>query len=91
MRVLAVCGMGMGTSVLLIANTERAIRELGLQAEVEIADVDAARGSALGADVVLTSAELAARLGEIGLPIVVVDDFVDGTEIRDKLGAAVTG
>ncbi|WP_046471715.1 PTS sugar transporter subunit IIB [Allosalinactinospora lopnorensis] len=91
MRILAVCGMGIGTSVLLKTNTERAIQELGLDADVEIADIGTARGAAMTADVVLTSSELAAELGDMGVPIVVVESFIDGAEIRDKLGAAVTG
>ncbi|MBB4930195.1 PTS system ascorbate-specific IIB component [Lipingzhangella halophila] len=91
MRILAVCGMGVGTSVLLKVNTERAIRELDLDAYVEVADIGAARGAVKEADIVLTSAELAAQLGETGVPVVVVDNFVDSDEIRTKLGAAVEG
>ncbi|QBI53213.1 PTS sugar transporter subunit IIB [Streptomonospora litoralis] len=89
MKILAVCGMGIGTSVLLKSNAEKAANDLGLDADVEIADIGTARGAAATADVVLTSGELAAELGDVGIPVVVVDNFVDGGEIREKLGAAV--
>ncbi|MBV2365636.1 PTS sugar transporter subunit IIB [Streptomonospora nanhaiensis] len=91
MKILAVCGMGIGTSVLLKSNAERAARELGLDADVEVADIGTARGAAATADVVLTSGELAAELGDLGVPVVVIDNFVDGTEVRDKLASAVNG
>lgn len=89
MKILAVCGMGIGTSVLLKGNAEKAANELGLDADVEVADIGTARGAASTADLVLTSGELAAELGDLNIPVVVVDNFIDGTEIRQKLGAAV--
>jgi len=89
MKILAVCGMGIGTSVLLKGNAEKAANELGLDADVEVADIGTARGAASTADLVLTSGELAAELGDLNIPVVIVDNFVDGTEIREKLGAAV--
>jgi PTS system ascorbate-specific IIB component len=89
MKILAVCGMGIGTSVLLKSNAERAAQDLGLDADVEVADIGTARGAAATADVVLTSGELAAELGDIGIPVVVIDNFIDGDEVREKLGAAV--
>ncbi|MDA8372118.1 MAG: PTS sugar transporter subunit IIB [Nocardiopsaceae bacterium] len=89
MKILAVCGMGIGTSVILKSNAERAAQDLGLDADVEVADIGTARGAAATADVVLTSSELASELGDVGVPVVVIDNFVDGAEIRDKLGKAV--
>lgn len=82
MRILAVCGMGIGTSVLLKANAEKAVQDLGLDAEVEVADIGTARGAAATADLVLTSGELAAELGDVGIPVTVVSNFMDAEEIR---------
>ncbi|GAA3736048.1 PTS system ascorbate-specific IIB component [Spinactinospora alkalitolerans] len=89
MKLLVVCGMGVGTSVILKTNAERAIRDLRLDAEVEVADVGTARAAAATADLVLTSGELAAELGDLGAPVVLVTDFLDADEIRTKIGAAV--
>lgn len=91
MRILAVCGMGIGTSIILKTNAEQAVQDLGLDADVEIADIGTARGAAAAADLVLTSDELAAELGDVGTPVVVITNFIDGTEIRDKISAAVNG
>lgn len=89
MKILAVCGMGIGTSVLLKANAEKAARDLGLDAEVEVADIGTARGAAASADLVLTSGELADELGDAGVPVTVVTNFVDAEEIRRAIAGAV--
>ncbi|MDA2812159.1 PTS sugar transporter subunit IIB [Nocardiopsis sp. RSe5-2] len=88
MRILAVCGMGIGTSVLLKANAEKAVQDLGLDAEVEVADIGTARGAAATADLVLTSGELAAELGDVGIPVTVVANFMDAEEIRRAVAEA---
>jgi len=90
-KILAVCGMGIGTSVLLKSNAERAAQDLGLDADVEVADIGTARGAAAGADLVLTSAELAAELGDLPVRVTVIDNFVDAEEIRRALSEAVSG
>lgn len=89
MKILAVCGMGLGSGLLLRMQAEKALKRLGIDAEVEVADIGSARGGAQGADVVVTSAELAQQLGDLGVPVVVVTNFVDLDEMVDKLGAAV--
>ncbi|GAA4892049.1 PTS sugar transporter subunit IIB [Streptomonospora salina] len=89
MKILAVCGMGIGTSIMLKSNAEKAAASLGLDADVEVADIGTARGAAATADVVLTSGELAAEIGDVGIPVVVVDSFIDGDEVREKLSTAL--
>jgi PTS system ascorbate-specific IIB component len=85
MRIVAVCGMGIGTSILLKMNTEKAMDRLGMDGEVEVADIGTARGAATTADLVLTSAELAEQLEGLTAPVVVVDNFTDVDEIASKL------
>lgn len=85
MKILAVCGMGIGTSIILKMNTEKAAQNLGLDADVEVADIGTARGAAATADVVLTSAELAEELGGIDAPVVTITNFTDLDEITAAL------
>lgn len=85
MKIIAVCGMGIGTSVLLKMNIDQALDALGIEGDVEAADISSARGAAASADLVMTSSELVDQLGEIDTPIVVVDNFVDADEVRQKL------
>ena len=88
MKIVAVCGMGIGTSVILKMNTEKALGRLGWDGDVEIADIGTARGAAAGADVVVTSQELADELGGLRCPVVVIQNFMNVDEIADKLSAA---
>ncbi|WP_455565932.1 PTS sugar transporter subunit IIA [Nocardiopsis gilva] len=89
MKILAVCGMGIGTSVILTTNISKAAHDLGLDAEIEVADIWTADGAAADADVVMTSGELAAELGDVGVPVAVIDDFLDADEVRARLAAAI--
>lgn len=90
MKIVAVCGMGIGTSVLLKMNAEKALRELDVDADVEAADIGTARGAARTADIVLTSDELAPEIGEVPAKVVIIDNFTDVKEITDKLTPLVS-
>ncbi|TFC17362.1 PTS sugar transporter subunit IIB [Cryobacterium algoritolerans] len=89
MKIIAVCGMGIGTSVLLKMNTEKVLRKLGIDADVEAADIGVARGMARDAEIVLTSEDLAAQIGDVSATVIVIDNFFDLVEIEDKLTAAI--
>ena len=89
MKIVAVCGMGIGTSVLLKMNAEKVLLKLGIDADVEAADMGVARGAAQTAEIVLTSAELAEELGDVPAEVIVINNFFDLEEITEKLTAAV--
>lgn len=89
MKIIAVCGMGIGTSVLLKMNTEKVLRTLGIDADVEAADIGVARGMARDAEIVLTSEELAEEIGDVEAQVIVIDNFFDLNEITEKLTSAL--
>lgn len=89
MKIIAVCGMGIGTSVLLKMNTEKVLRKLGIDADVEAADIGVARGMARDAEIVLTSEELAEEIGDVDAQVIVIDNFFDLDEITEKLTSAL--
>lgn len=85
MKIVAVCGMGIGTSILLKMNAEKALSKLGIDGDVEVADIGTARGAAATADLVLTSAELAEELEGVSAPVAVVDNFTDVDQIASRI------
>jgi PTS system ascorbate-specific IIB component len=85
MKIVAVCGMGIGTSILLKMNAEKALSRLGIDGDVEVADIGTARGAATTADLVLTSAELAEELQGVSAPVAVVDNFTDVDQIAARI------
>jgi PTS system ascorbate-specific IIB component len=77
LKILAVCGMGVGTSMLLKMQVDKAIKVLDINAVVDIADISTARGLAVSADLIITSNELADRIGDVKAPIISVSNFMD--------------
>lgn len=86
MKIIAVCGMGIGTSILLKMNADKALAKLGLDGDVEAADISTAKGAASMADLVLTSEELASELEGLPIPIRIINNFMD----VDEISAAIT-
>ncbi|WP_430591699.1 PTS sugar transporter subunit IIB [Humidisolicoccus flavus] len=89
MKIVAVCGMGIGTSVLLKMNAEKALRALDVDADVEAADIGTARGAARTAKIVLTSDELVDEIGDVPAEVIVINNFTDLNEITEKLKTAL--
>lgn len=86
-KLLCVCGLGQGTSLILRMNVETVCRELGIQADVEHMDVSSASGTA--ADYILTSNELAQSLQGHSARILIVNNYFDLNEIKSKLSEAI--
>lgn len=89
MKILAVCGMGLGSALVLRMQAEKALKELGLEAELEVTDIGTARAVAPKADLILTSEELAPQLGAVKPKVVTISNFIDLREMVTKLRAAI--
>ncbi|MGI9821660.1 PTS sugar transporter subunit IIB [Agromyces sp. Marseille-Q5079] len=93
MKIIAVCGSGIGTSAILKVNAERALGRLGLSAVVDASDLDSVAVAASDAQVVLTSTELAGAvrtaLGRNHAEIIEVVNYFDVEEIGGKLEASL--
>ncbi|EUJ17296.1 PTS sugar transporter subunit IIB [Listeria kieliensis] len=87
MKILTVCGLGQGTSLILRMNVENVLREMEVEADVEHIDVSAARS--MSADIVVTSQELAETLGETSAKVVIVNNYFDNAEIKQALSGAI--
>jgi len=93
MRIVAVCGVGVGTSAILKANAERALDRLDLDAEVTASGLADVAAVAADAQIVLTSSELAgqvrAALGRTASEIIEIGNFFDVDEIAGQLERAL--
>lgn len=83
MKILAVCGLGQGTSLLLKMNIEDVLRELGVQADVDYMDASAAKSEA--ADIIMASPQLVPLLEEHSAAVISLDSYLDKDEIKQKL------
>jgi PTS system ascorbate-specific IIB component len=89
MKIVALCGAGIGTSAILKVNAERALERLDLDAEVTATDVAGIRAAAADAQVILTSSELVPYIGQTNADVIVIDNYFDLDELTEKLQAAL--
>jgi PTS system ascorbate-specific IIB component len=89
MKIVTICGAGIGSSGILKVNAERVLSRLGIDAEVTAADVSTVATVAADAQVILTSAEFVEAIGKTYADVIVVENFFDTEELSRKLEAAL--
>jgi len=87
LKVLAVCGLGMGTSLILRMTAETVFSRLGIDAEVESTDISTARGTE--ADVLIGQGMHMVELKGLAPVIVTIDDFIDDVALEERLRPAL--
>jgi PTS system ascorbate-specific IIB component len=88
-KIVAICGAGIGSSGILKVNAERVLTRLGLEAEVTAADVGSIATAAADAQVILTSAEFVEAIGKTNADVIVIQNYFDTEELSRKLSAAL--
>jgi PTS system ascorbate-specific IIB component len=88
MKIIAVCGMGIGTSVLLKMNAEKVLNQLGIDATVQATDMKTARESQ-DAELILTTPDLAQLMTGLSAEIITIEHFFDLEELTRKLSASL--
>jgi PTS system ascorbate-specific IIB component len=89
MKIVALCGVGIGTSAILKVNAERALERLDIQADVTAADIASVKLAAADAQVILTSSELVPSIGKTNADVIIIDNFFDLDELVAKLEVAL--
>ncbi|MEN9620051.1 MAG: hypothetical protein RL499_244 [Actinomycetota bacterium] len=89
MKIVTICGAGIGTSGILKVNAERVLQRLGLSATVVAADLASVGQVAADAQVILTSAEFVDAIGVTRADVVVIENYFDADELTTKLEAAI--
>ena len=89
MKIIAVCGMGIGTSVLLKLNADKVLKMLDLEATVEAADVASVRKVAIDAQIILTTPDLVDQLQGLPAEIIAIQHVFDLEELSTKLSKAL--
>lgn len=86
-KILTVCGNGVGTSLFLKNTLEKVLDRWGWTpyVTVEATDTISAKGKASEAVAILTSREIARTLGDVGVPVQVIEDFTSTPEVDRTL------
>lgn len=83
MKIMAVCGSGLGSSFMVEMNIKKVLKKIGVEAEVEHADLASAVPGV--ADLFVMAKDLA---GSSGVPkdrLVILDNIISMSELEEKL------
>lgn len=83
MYILSVCGMGFGTSLMLLMDIQSMAEEHGFKVDGEATDLGSAKGKSC--DFMVASSEIASELSEEGVPVISIDNILDKDEIEFKV------
>jgi PTS system ascorbate-specific IIB component len=84
-KIVAICGAGIGTSGILKVNAERVLGRLGISATVVACDLGSLAAEAADAQVILTGSEFVEAIGRTSADVIVVDNYFDTEELTEKL------
>ncbi len=87
MNIVTVCGMGMGSSLVLKMNIDDILKRKGIKADVEACDL----GSLVGkvADIVVTTYELKLQVEDKGYNVVYVRSVIDKKALEEIILDAI--
>lgn len=89
MKIVAICGAGIGSSGILKVNAERVLDRLGLEADVTAAHLGSLGSDAANAQIILTSEEFVDAIGPTNADVIVIQNYFDSEELTTKLRAAL--
>ena len=89
MKIVAICGAGIGSSGILKVNAERVLKRLDLDAVVVAADIASLPDVIGTAQIILTSAEFVDAIGKTFADVIVIENYFDTAELTTKLEAAL--
>lgn len=84
LRIVTVCGCGLGSSLMAKMTIENILAEYGLSASIEAADGGTVKG--FRADIVVATKAFEKACQGVKGRLVVVKSFINKAELREKLG-----
>ena len=80
MKVVTVCGMGFGTSLMLLMSVKESGRKYGITVEGEATDLGSYKGKSC--DLIVASSEIAKQ---IEADVLAITNLLDKAEIEEKI------
>ncbi|MFD0048018.1 PTS sugar transporter subunit IIB [Actinomycetes bacterium NPDC127524] len=85
MKIMVVCGNGLGSSFIMELNVKKALTEMGKTAEVDHTDLTSAR--TVQADIFIGAADIMGQLDDGKRTVVTLENMMSIPEIKSKLEA----
>lgn len=83
MKILTVCGMGFGTSLMLLMEIQDMAKANGYEVSGEATDLSSCKG--MKADLIVASSEIANELSEEEGLVIPIINLLDKEEIKSKV------
>jgi PTS system ascorbate-specific IIB component len=83
MKIMVVCGNGLGSSFIMELNVKKALTEMGKTAEVDHTDLASAK--TVPADIYIGAADIVGQLDDGNRTIVTLENMMNISEIKTKL------
>jgi PTS system ascorbate-specific IIB component len=87
MNIITVCGMGMGTSLILKMTIDKVLRKEGIKAQIEHSDLGAAKS--MNPDLFAISCDMEGMFKELGKKYVSVTSVFDEEAVRETVLPAI--
>lgn len=85
MRVMTVCGAGVGTSTLLRMNVADVFKSLNLPYSVHVENTSLSRARGTRCDLIITFESFKYEAEKCGVPVIYIKNLMDKSEIREKV------
>jgi PTS system ascorbate-specific IIB component len=85
LKIVAICGHGMGTAILMKMLIQKCAKKLGVDADVDVGNVAVAKSYSMDYDMIVASTELEDTLKAVGLPFILLDNFIKEEPCLDKM------
>jgi PTS system ascorbate-specific IIB component len=82
-KIVTVCGMGFGTSLMVKMTIDDILKEWGRKADVQALDIGSVKG--ITADLFVTSLEMKNSFPDVNAPVIYLRNMTDKREIRARL------
>ncbi|UNX54616.1 PTS sugar transporter subunit IIB [Georgenia sp. TF02-10] len=82
MKIITTCGMGFGTSLMLLMDIQEIGRKHGVDVQGEALDMSSVKGR--DCDAIFGSSEIVKELSDIDVPVIGISNILDKAEIEAK-------
>lgn len=83
MRIVTVCGMGFGTSLMLLMDIQAIAKKHGYDVQGEATDLGSAKGKPC--DFMVAASEIASELSHENVEVISINNLLDKEEIENKV------
>ncbi|REB08771.1 PTS sugar transporter subunit IIB [Sporosarcina sp. BI001-red] len=87
MKIVTVCGMGFGTSLMLLLEIQSIAKGHGFEVNGEAVDLGSAKG--MSCDLMVASSEISSELVDEPVEVISINNLLDRNEIEQKVMPAI--